>query len=157
MVNTNFVTVAEKMFKEFPYYDRCKPIFLNENSSTTIMTPATTTTTTTTEESFGPHVHPETRANASSSSRSVVPLKSTTTIMKPEPSPHLTNEPTSPTLETSIDSQTGHTNKRISSSPPFAALKKKKVTTSNSNSKPTSTTTASASNSYYVNHNMNNR
>lgn len=144
----------EKMFKEFPYYDRCKPIFLNEISSTTIMTPAPAATIA--EESFTPHVHPETRANATSGSRSGVPLKSTTTIMKPEPSPQLTNEPSSPTLETGIDSQTSHTNKRISSSPPFTTLKKKKVSSSNSMNRPTSTTTASASNNYYVNHNMNN-
>lgn len=115
------------MFKEFPYYDRCKPIFLNESS------PATPPVTTTTEVA----VHSETRANPSS-----VPL--TATMMKPEPS-HLTNEPSSPTL----DLQTT-TNKRISSSPPFAALKKKKVSRA-------TTSTTTTGNDYYVNHNMNNR
>lgn len=69
--NTNAI---EKMFKEFPYYDRCKPIFTSTDS---------------------PAVQPGIAPAAGINNH----INEVNTIMKPDPI-HMTNEPCSPTLET---------------------------------------------------------
>ncbi|GAA5803578.1 hypothetical protein HPULCUR_009061 [Helicostylum pulchrum] len=68
--------IREKMFKEFPYYDRCKPIFTSTDS---------------------PAVQPGIIAPAAGINNSQ--SNEVDTIMKPDPI-HMTNEPCSPTLET---------------------------------------------------------
>ncbi|GAA5809694.1 hypothetical protein MFLAVUS_003107 [Mucor flavus] len=67
--------IREKMFKEFPYYDRCKPIF-----------------TATDSPAVQPGIAPAAGINNHSNE--------VNTIMKPDPI-HMTNEPCSPNLETS--------------------------------------------------------
>ncbi|KAG2232081.1 hypothetical protein INT48_001149 [Thamnidium elegans] len=73
--------IREKMFKEFPYYDRCKPIFTSTNSPV-----------------VQPGIAPAASTGINNNQSNEV---NHNTIMKPEPI-HMTNEPCSPTLETTV-------------------------------------------------------
>jgi hypothetical protein len=90
------------MFKEFPYYDRCKPIFNNYQTNSTSLSPLIDSPAVV-QQQQQPNLAPV-AATASATSVGHKLVGDESTIMKAEPT-HMTNEPSTPTLITPSSSQ----------------------------------------------------